>query len=169
MEGQCGFRQDNTGRGGFGAPGVASEPVKERVLRLWRFLQTPQGLKMVRYTMVSLVSALTSLVLLTITYGILRLGTEVVCTLISNILAGFPSYYLNRRWVWKKGGRSHVWREVLPFWVMSITGIGFALYTASLRTTSRTHTISIIWLAPCSSSERMSWPSGSCGFSSSSS
>jgi putative flippase GtrA len=87
---------------------------------------------MVRYTMVSLISALTSLVILTITYGILRLGTEVACTLISNILAGFPSYYLNRRWVWKKGGRSHVWREVLPFRVMSITGIGFALYCASL-------------------------------------
>jgi len=103
-----------------------------RVGRLWEFVRTPQGLKMVRYTMVSLISALTSLVLLTITYGLLRLGTEVVCTLISNIMAGVPSYYLNRRWVWKKGGRSHIWRELLPFWVMSITGIGFALYTASL-------------------------------------
>jgi putative flippase GtrA len=105
--------------------------MRERAVQLWRFSQTPQGLKMVRYTLVSVISALTSLVLLTITYGILRLGTEVVCTLISNILAGFPSYFLNRRWVWKKGGRSHLWREVLPFWVMSITGIGFALYTAS--------------------------------------
>jgi putative flippase GtrA len=87
---------------------------------------------MVRYTMVSVISALTGIVLLTFTYGILRLGSEVVCTLISNVLAGFPSYYLNRRWVWKKGGRSHIWRELLPFWVMSITGIGFAIYAATL-------------------------------------
>ena len=26
-----------------------------------------------------------------------------------------------------------MWRELLPFWVMSITGIGFALYTATWR------------------------------------
>jgi putative flippase GtrA len=106
--------------------------MRERIARLWQFVQTPQGLKMVRYTMVSVISALMSLVFITITYGILRLGTEVVCTLISNILAGIPSYFLNRQWVWRKGGRSHLWREVLPFWVMSITGIGFALYTASV-------------------------------------
>jgi putative flippase GtrA len=106
--------------------------MRERIVRLWQFVQTPQGLKMVRYTTVSVISALMSLVFITITYGVLRLGTEVVCTLISNILAGIPSYFLNRQWVWKKAGRSHLWREVLPFWVMSITGIGFALYTASV-------------------------------------
>ena len=42
-------------------------------------------------------------------------------------MAGIPSYILNRRWVWGKSGRSHCWREILPFWVMSLTGIGFAL------------------------------------------
>jgi len=106
--------------------------VKGSLARLWRFGQTPEGLKLIRYTTVSAISALTSLVLLTIIYGVLRLGNEVVSTLIANVLAGIPSYLLNRRWVWKKGGRSHLWREILPFWVMSITGIGFALYTASL-------------------------------------
>jgi putative flippase GtrA len=106
--------------------------MKEAGVRLWRFVQTPQGLKVVRYTAVSAISALTSLFVLTIVYGVLRLWTEVISTLFSNIVAGFPSYYLNRRWVWGKSGRSHIWRELLPFWVMSITGIGFALYTASL-------------------------------------
>lgn len=106
--------------------------MRERIVQLWRFSQTPQGIKMIRYTLVSVISALTSLALLTIIYGVLRLGSAVVCTLTSNILAGIPSYILNRRWVWKKGGRSHIWREILPFWVMSITGIGFALYTAYL-------------------------------------
>ena len=112
--------------------GVASGAMKNALVRLWRFCQTPQGLKVVRYTMVSMISALTSLVILTIVYGVLRLWSEVVSTLFANIMAGFPSYYLNRRWVWRKGGRSHIWRELLPFWVMSITGIGFALYTATL-------------------------------------
>jgi len=106
--------------------------MKSSLLRLWRFSRTPEGLKVIRYSMVSVISALTSLVILTIVYGVLRLWGAVVSTLFSNIMAGIPSYYLNRRWVWGKGGRSHIWRELLPFWVMSITGILFALYTASL-------------------------------------
>ena len=106
--------------------------MKKALVRLWRFSRTPDGVKVVRYTMVSVISALTSLVILTIVFGVLRLWGEVVSTLFANIMAGIPSYYLNRRWVWGKGGRSHIWRELLPFWVMSITGIGFALYTSSL-------------------------------------
>jgi putative flippase GtrA len=100
--------------------------------RLWQFLHTPQGLKVIRYTMVSVISAITSLVILVLVFGVLKLWDEVVSTLIANILAGIPSYYLNRKWVWGKSGRSHLWREVVPFWVMSISGIAFALFTASL-------------------------------------
>jgi putative flippase GtrA len=106
--------------------------MRELVQRLWTMARTPEGLKLLKYSAVSIISALTSLVILTIVYGVLRLWTEVISVLFSNIMAGFPSYFLNRRWVWKKGGRSHWWREILPFWVMSLTGIGFALYTASL-------------------------------------
>jgi putative flippase GtrA len=106
--------------------------VRERLVQLWQFLRTPHGLKMIRYTLVSVISALTSLVLIIITYGVLRLGTEVACTLVSNILAGIPSYFLNRQWVWKKGGKSHLWREVVPFWALSIAGILFALFTSAL-------------------------------------
>lgn len=106
--------------------------MKTALVRLWRFSRSPEGLRVVRYTMVSIISALTSLVILTIVFGVLRLWGEVVSTLFANITAGIPSYYLNRRWVWGKSGRSHIWREILPFWVMSITGIGFALYTATL-------------------------------------
>ncbi len=106
--------------------------MRSAVLRLWRFGRTPEGLKVIRYTLVSVISALTSLIILTIVYGVLRLWTEVISTLFANIMAGIPSYILNRRWVWGKSGRSHIWREILPFWVMSFTGIGFALYTATL-------------------------------------
>jgi len=106
--------------------------MRESVDRLARIFQTPEGLKVIRYTLVSVISALTSLVILTIVYGVLRLWTEVVSVLFANVMAGIPSYFLNRQWVWGKSGRSHLWREVLPFWVMSFTGIGFALFTASL-------------------------------------
>lgn len=100
--------------------------------RVRELLSDPQVAKLVRYTAVSAISALTSLVLLTLIFGVLRLWDEVTSVLVANILAGIPSYLLNRQWVWGKSGRSHLWREVLPFWVVSITGILFSLFAASV-------------------------------------
>jgi putative flippase GtrA len=111
---------------------VALSAMKANLVRLWELIRTPQGMKLVRYSAVSVISALTSVVILTIVYGVLRLWTEVWSVLFSNVMAGFPSYFLNRQWVWGKSGRSHLWREILPFWVTSLTGIAFALFAASL-------------------------------------
>jgi putative flippase GtrA len=82
--------------------------------------------------LVSAVSALIAFTILTLVYGVLRLWTEVPSALFSNVLATFPNYYLNRRWVWGKSGRSRLWQEIVPFWVLSITGILLSLVTASL-------------------------------------
>jgi putative flippase GtrA len=106
--------------------------VRAAVARLWRLYHTPQGKKLFRYGMVSVISALIAFSLLTLVYGVLQLWTEVPSALFANIIATVPNYYLNRRWVWGKSGRSHLWREVLPFWVMSISGMVLALLTASL-------------------------------------
>lgn len=108
--------------------------------RFRSLLRSPEGRKLLRYSAVSVVSVITSAVLLTLFFGILRLGPEVPCTLAANVIAGGVSYVLYRRWVWRKGGRSHLWREVLPFWVMSFTGLGFALVAANLaRNFSHAH------------------------------
>src|ERR1700722_11723732 len=97
-----------------------------------RFCGTPGGIKLIRFALVSVISALTSLVTLILVFGVLRLWSEVYSSLFANIVAGVPNYILNRRWVWGKSGRSHVWREIVPFWVMSIIGIVFALFVAAL-------------------------------------
>jgi putative flippase GtrA len=94
--------------------------------------RTPEGLKLIKYTSVSVIAALTSIVVLALTFGVLKLGSEVWCTLFANVVAGIPAYILNRRWVWGKRGRSHLWREILPFWVMSLSGIGLAMITSTL-------------------------------------
>lgn len=114
--------------------------MRNALVRLWTFIRTPGGMKLVRYTAVSAISALTSVVILTIVYGVLRLWTEVWSVLFANVMAGIPSYFLNRQWVWGKSGRSHIWREVIPFWVTSLTGIAFALFMASLaRSYAQSH------------------------------
>jgi putative flippase GtrA len=106
--------------------------VKRAVIRLWRFSRTPDGVRLIRYTLVSAISAVTALVVLTIVYGVLRWWTEVYSTLFANVVGGVPSYFLNRQWVWGKSGRSHLWREIIPFWVLAFIGIAFALFTAWL-------------------------------------
>lgn len=106
--------------------------MRDMFVRLWRLYHTPQGRRLVRYTMVSVVSTATALVVLTLVYGVLRVWSEVPSTVFANIVATAPSYYLNRNWAWGKSGRSHLMREVVPFWVLSVIGIAFSILTSSL-------------------------------------
>jgi putative flippase GtrA len=38
-------------------------------------------------------------------------------------VATIPSYHLNRRWTWGKRDASDLWREVMPFWLLSFAGL----------------------------------------------
>jgi putative flippase GtrA len=54
----------------------------------------------------------------------LRLGVSAGIANIVAVCCGIvPSYVANRRWVWKRPGRGSLTREVLPFWVLSLTGL----------------------------------------------
>ncbi len=113
------------------------------VTRVWRFCHTPEGKKLVRYLMVSAISVLVAFTLLALVYGVLQLWTEVPSALFCNVVAGFVNYFLNRKWVWGKSGRSSLSREILPFWVMTISGTLLALLTTSLaREFSNAHSLS---------------------------
>ena len=37
-----------------------------------------------------------------------------------------PAYVLSRYWVWRKKGKSHFWKEVLPFWSLAFLGLVFS-------------------------------------------
>lgn len=106
--------------------------MREAVSRGWALLQTPDGKRMFRYTMVSAVTTLAGFALLALVFGVLHLWTEVPSAIVASVLATAPSYYLNRTWVWGKGGRSHWRREILPFWTVSIIGIFISVAAASL-------------------------------------
>ena len=34
-----------------------------------------------------------------------------------------PAYVLSRYWVWQKTGKSHFWKEVVPFWSLGFLGL----------------------------------------------
>jgi len=123
------------------APGSGSvERMRELIDRAVAAYQTPTGRKMFRYTMVSVVSTAVSLGILALVFGVLHLWSEVPSAIFANAVATVPSYYLNRKWAWGKSGRSHLFKEVLPFWAASFAGLVASTLAASwARDFSDTH------------------------------
>lgn len=63
--------------------------------------------------------------------GLLAVGwTAVSASVASCVAGGVPGYFINRNWVWQQRGRSHFWREVVPFWASAFVGLVFATAAA---------------------------------------
>ncbi len=87
------------------------------------------------------VSVITTIVSTTVLVT-LAVGLDVAAAL-SNVVAvalgTALSYVLNRRWVWRRTGRSSVAREITPFWVMNLVGLlvsTVAVHMTAAATTS---------------------------------
>lgn len=102
------------------------------VARVRQIIAHPSSVKLFKYAGVSVISTVVSQVTLFLTFGVFQLMSEVPANLVANVVATVPSYTLNRRWVWGKGGKSHFWREVVPFWVLSFLGLAFSSFTVWL-------------------------------------
>ena len=102
----------------------------ERLVHLWEKRHTPEAKHLFKYSMVSVITTIISNVLLLIFFGAFKWG-EVTATVAANGAATLPSYWLNRRWVWGKGGRSHLTKEIIPFWSLSAIGIAFSMFGAA--------------------------------------
>src|SRR5580693_1626831 len=103
-----------------------------RVVHLWQKRGTPEAWQLFRYTAVSGISTAVSFGVLAIVFGVLHLWGEIGSTVFANLVATVPSYFLNRKWVWKKGGRSHLMKEIAPFWAMSAIGIVVSIGGAAI-------------------------------------
>jgi putative flippase GtrA len=91
-----------------------------------------QGKKLIRYTLGSAISTAVSFASLLLIFGVFHLFGEVASTVAANAIATVPSYYLNRNWAWGKSGKSHLTKEILPFWGMACLGIVVSMGGASL-------------------------------------
>jgi putative flippase GtrA len=83
-----------------------------------------------RYGTVSFVATATSLTVL----GVLVSATAVpaaVANVIATAVGTIPSFELNRRWVWRRTGRRSMRAELVPFWVLSFTGLALSTLTVS--------------------------------------
>jgi len=94
-------------------------------------LRTPEGQKLLRYSAASVVSVVVSVAMLVVFYGLFHMGAVLSSTL-ATAIATFPSYHLNRKWAWGKSGRSHLLREIAPFWILAFIGWAFSTYSVRL-------------------------------------
>ncbi len=102
---------------------ASEQALKDRVRQI---MAHPSSVKLFKYAGVSAISTAVSQVTLLLTFGVFHAMSEVPANILANVVATVPSYTLNRRWVWGKSGKSHLWREVVPFWVLSFIGLGFS-------------------------------------------
>jgi putative flippase GtrA len=96
--------------------------------------------KIVRYGTISVVSTAISLSGLFVFYrwvGLSPTWSNILATCVATV----PYYYLNRLWVFKKSGRSHLTKEVLPFWTIAF--VSLVLSTLAVKFAgSQVHSIS---------------------------
>ncbi len=92
------------------------------VSRVRVLLRSPGFAKLWRYGAVSVVSTALSLLLLYLFFRVAGM-TATEANIVATVLATPPNYYLNRSWAWGKTGKSHIAREVIPFWVIAAAGL----------------------------------------------
>ena len=84
--------------------------------------RSPTGKKFLKYSAVSVISVIVNVVMLVFAYGILG-WSATPANIFAVGVSAIPSYYLNRAWAWGKRGRSHLLKEVAPFWGLAFLGL----------------------------------------------
>jgi len=102
--------------------------MRERVGQFLEWSRTHQGRKLIRFTSVSIVATGTSQLGILLFFGVFHVWGIIGSTIAANLVATIPSYHLNRKWTWGKHGRSHLVKEILPFWSISALGITFSFF-----------------------------------------
>lgn len=89
------------------------------------------GKRFVFYALVSGVATLVTQVVLAVLHGVV--GWRASFANIAAVVVATPiSYFMNRTWVWKRRGRSHLGKEVAPFWAFSFAGLVLSTFLVAL-------------------------------------
>ncbi len=94
--------------------------------------------KLVRYSMVSVMGVVVTQVVLVVGHAVVGLGPATANT-VAVLSASIPVFLVNRAWVWRVVGPSSLQREIVPFWAFTIAGLmlsTFAVGTAASMTDS---------------------------------
>ena len=98
--------------------------------------------KPILYSLVSVIAVTVSQITLVLCHGVFDLGA-VPSNIIAVAAGTVPSYQLNRSWVWGKTSKSHLWKEVVPFWSLSFLGLVFSTVVVAIVEDYNDSTIAI--------------------------
>lgn len=89
------------------------------------------ALKAFKYTVASAVSVVISQAVLFLSFGVFHLWSATTCNFVAVAVSALPSYYMNRAWAWGKTGKSHLFKEIIPFWGLAFLGLLLSLWAVS--------------------------------------
>jgi putative flippase GtrA len=87
--------------------------------------------KGLKYLGVSVINVVVGQSLLLIFHAFLG-WPQAAANAIAVMISAFPAYYLSRKWVWGKSGKSQFKKEVLPFWIFVFIGLVFSTAMVAL-------------------------------------
>jgi len=105
--------------------------MRRPVAGLGLFLGTGTGRKLLRYILASVANVIVAEVVLAFAFGILHWSAR-LANVAAAVVAAIPAYWLARRWVWGRSGRSHLFKEVLPFWTLALVGLVLTTWVAGV-------------------------------------
>ena len=88
--------------------------------------------------MASVVAVIVSVICLAVFNGLIGLSAWESGTL-ATAIGAVPSYEMNRKWAWGKRGKSHLLREVVPFWALAFLGWGLSTISVILMESYAKH------------------------------
>lgn len=107
------------------------------IARLRAWSETAPGRKALRYLLVSVFNVALGQAVLGLSYLFLHWSAEEAAVAAVTV-ATVPAYFLNRLWVWGRTGRSHVLKEVLPFWTLAVCYLLVSVWVAHVAETVAT-------------------------------
>ena len=141
------------------AVGRALELLRER---------RPGAYRLVRFGLVSAVVTPTTLAILYVLHGVAG-WRPWHANLLAVSAGAVPAYLLNRYWVWGRSGRNRLWGEVLPFWVLTLSGAAASTVAVEaaagrwdeswLLVLVNLGTYGALWLVKFAVLDRLVWPS----------
>jgi putative flippase GtrA len=88
---------------------------------LWAHANSEAGRRAFRYMATSGIGVFLTQVLLFMFLHAFE-WKPVISNFVAVTMVSVPAFLLNKYWVWGKKGRAHMRREVLPFWLFTISG-----------------------------------------------
>lgn len=85
-------------------------------------IRGPLGRTLTRYFVGSVIAMIVSEATLLLVYG-LHLGGARLAAVAAWGTGAIVNYFLNRNWAWRRRGRAHPGRELLPYWITAVAGL----------------------------------------------